>query len=230
MSELTIYMDYISQPCRAVAILLKINKIPFKEVIVDILKGESKTNPELKELNPNQKIPTLLDGDFSLYESNAILKYLCATQPIDERWYPKDPKKRALVDQYLDWHHLSVRISTEWFLSQYVTKQPPTHPKILDIKSRLMKSMEILDTSILKKSKYLAGDTITIADIQLLCELAEFWVVGKNLYEGYPNVEKWVEICIKELQPHFDTAHEVVYKAKEGKVLGLDPEPLKPTT
>ena len=51
----------------------------------------------------------MVEGDFVLYESHAIMKYLCSTRKVDDHWYPKDLKKRAIVDRYLDWHHSNLR-------------------------------------------------------------------------------------------------------------------------
>ena len=209
-------------------ILLDINDIPFETVLIQTLKQEQKTNMELRAANPNCLLPTLLDGSFSLYESNAILKYICSTHPVGDNWYPKDPKARAIVDQYLDWHHSSIRISTPWFMQQYVMGKPPTDPDIVDLKQKLVKSLTLIDTNTLINNKFIAGNEISIADIQLLCELVEFWAVNKNIYEGFPNIEKWVKECIVLLNPYFDKHHEALIKLKESGKLGSDPGPIKP--
>ena len=44
-----------------------------------------------------------------LYESHAILRYLCDSFPVPDHWYPKDPEKRAKVNEYLDSHHSNLR-------------------------------------------------------------------------------------------------------------------------
>ena len=224
---LKLFQDPISQPCRAVMILLDINKIPFEPILIDIFKGEQKTNPELRAANPNCTLPTLVEGDFVLYESPAIMKYICNSREVAENWYPKDPKKRAKVDQYLDWHQGNIRISTAWFLGQYVSKKSPEDPEIVKIKEKLVTSLTILDTITFKENHFIIGDVISIADLQLLCELCEFWIVGKNLYAGFPMVEAWVKRCVDVLGTHFEAHHKAVMEAKEKAVLGLDPEPLK---
>ena len=55
------------------------------------------------------EVPIIKDGDFSLYESHAIMKYICASRNLEDYWYPKNIKQRAIVDQYLDWHHTKIR-------------------------------------------------------------------------------------------------------------------------
>ena len=47
--------------------------------------------------------------NFTLFESHAILRYLCRTFPVASHWYPADIRKKALVDQYLDLHHAGFR-------------------------------------------------------------------------------------------------------------------------
>jgi len=52
--------------------------------------------------NPNALIPTIEDGDFILWESNTVLRYF-ATEYAPQRFWPADPKIRALVDRWMDW-------------------------------------------------------------------------------------------------------------------------------
>ena len=52
----------------------------------------------------------MANGDFILYESHAIMRYLHETRKCPDHCYPKDPIKRAKIDQYLDWHHTNLRV------------------------------------------------------------------------------------------------------------------------
>ena len=228
MSGLKVFLDLVSQPSRAVALLLEINSIPYTKVVVNLGKGEHFSHSELKAANPNIKVPALQEGGFTLYESGAILRYLCSSRHLPDHWYPRDLRKRALVDQYLDWHHLNVRIgSATWFFIQYITKKPATDPRVLESKQLLLKTFDILNDSTLRDNKFLIGKEISIADIQAVCELSQHWMVGLELYAGYPNIERWVAACKEELQPHFDKVHAVTYKIRSMGLFGTDTEPLK---
>ena len=60
-------------------------------------------------------MPAILETDsdgntWSMAESHAIMRYLATTRNVADHWYPADPRKRALVDQYLDWHHSWLRL------------------------------------------------------------------------------------------------------------------------
>ena len=70
-------------------------------VEVNLQKGENRT-PDYLKLNPNGKVPTLVDGDFVLWESRAIDAYLASAYPKGD-FYPADPKSRAIVDQWSYW-------------------------------------------------------------------------------------------------------------------------------
>jgi glutathione S-transferase len=58
--------------------------------------------PAYKALNPNSRIPTIEDGDYILWESNSIMRYLCMKYN-GETFYPADPAIRADIDRWLDW-------------------------------------------------------------------------------------------------------------------------------
>ena len=80
-----------SQPSRAVLALATINsdKIgPWKMNALNLAKGHQKT-PEMLAINPDAKVPFLSEGDFNLFESHAIMKYMCYSRDLAEHWYPR---------------------------------------------------------------------------------------------------------------------------------------------
>ena len=58
--------------------------------------------PDYRAMNPNGVIPTVIDGDTVLWESNAIVRYLAARYDDGGLW-PTDPAERALTDRWMDW-------------------------------------------------------------------------------------------------------------------------------
>ncbi len=92
---LKIYGDYASQPSRAVLCLLKMNKIPFEFIETRVGKMEHH-NPEFIKINPWKAVPALVEVDkktgeeWALFESHAILRYICTTRKLADHWYPAD--------------------------------------------------------------------------------------------------------------------------------------------
>ena len=98
----TLYHYPYSQHARRVVSLLEAAGLPYELRHVDMAKREHLSAAYLA-VNPNHQIPTLLDGDLKLHESNAILRYLCQKHALTD-WYPADLRQRARVDQWLDWN------------------------------------------------------------------------------------------------------------------------------
>jgi glutathione S-transferase len=74
-SKLILFGDYYSQPSRAIFVFCKINKIPHTIKTISVMKLEQYSD-EFKKINPNGKVPAILDGSFNLFESHTILRYL----------------------------------------------------------------------------------------------------------------------------------------------------------
>src|SRR4029434_5308818 len=102
---LTIYGFEVSQPTNKVRFVANALGLPYEYKSVNLPKGENKTEAFLK-LNPTGKVPVIQDDDFVLCESNAICKYL--SEKASSNFYPKDPRRRALVDQWTDFSSLHI--------------------------------------------------------------------------------------------------------------------------
>jgi glutathione S-transferase len=76
-------------------------KLDVELVWLNLFEGENQT-PEYLKLNPTGLTPTLVDGDFVLYESNAIISYLAEVSG-NEEFYPNDIKTRSKIKQWLCW-------------------------------------------------------------------------------------------------------------------------------
>uniref|UniRef100_A0A8B9YBF7 glutathione transferase n=1 Tax=Bos mutus grunniens TaxID=30521 RepID=A0A8B9YBF7_BOSMU len=172
---LELYLDLLSQPCRAVYIFAKKNSIPFELRTVDLLKGQNHSD-DFVQVNPLRKVPALKDGDFTLAESVAILLYLARKYEAPDHWYPQDLQARARVDEYLSWQHTALRMSctrTMWqkmmfpiFLGQRV---PPE--TLANTLAELDRCLQLLEDKFLKDQDFLAGPHISVADLVAITEL-----------------------------------------------------------
>jgi glutathione S-transferase len=76
--------------------------LPYERIDAGLQFGRN-NEPEYLAMNPNARVPTLVDGDFVLWESNSILRYLVMQYGSSSPLYPPEPKQRASIDRWLDW-------------------------------------------------------------------------------------------------------------------------------
>lgn len=100
MSSLKFYHAIGSPPSRGCLMLIRKIELDAEVKLVNLAAGEQ-NDPEFLKLNPQHQVPVLVDGDFVLTESRAILAYLINKFKPGSGLYPNDPKARALVDQRL---------------------------------------------------------------------------------------------------------------------------------
>ncbi|MEE1887249.1 glutathione S-transferase family protein [Pseudomonas carassii] len=124
--------------------------------------------PEFLALNPNAMVPVIVDGDFVLWESNTILRYL-VNQYGGESLYPGAPRARAAVDQWLDWQATDLNDAWRYpFMS--LVRQSPAHqdPALLAVSSAQWTArMRLLEARLQATGAYVAGDDFSIADVAI---------------------------------------------------------------
>lgn len=208
-----LYMHPASTASRPVRLFIAESGIDVEEQLVDILSGEHYQEP-YASLNPNRLVPMLEDGDFSLTESSAILKYLA--DKIDSPAYPKDPKARAKVNEMMDW--FNTNFYREYGYHMIYPQLFPHHKRepeaaqaaTLDWgKTQSQNWLQILNDYWIGPDKaYLCGDRITIADYLGVCFITLGEIVRCDLSE-YPNIERWVN-NMKKLKS-WPAVNEVLY-------------------
>jgi glutathione S-transferase len=204
---IVIYGNPASQPSRAIMWFCHENSIPFEFKMVDLGKGENKTK-EFVDLNPNKTVPVLNDNGFVLYESAAILSYLARRFKVKDHWYPQDPRARGLVDQYLHWHHTHLRKGAA-SLFFYAMIAPlfdgsrdfaeEKKAAILDLET----SLQIIDAR-LANTQFIAGDEISIADMQAATEFTQHVLANTYDFTSYANVTRWLGV-LKEMPAYAKT-------------------------
>lgn len=158
--------------------------------------------PEFVKLNPNHCVPTLVDTEFSIWESRAISVYLVEKYARTDALYPKDPKIRAVINQrfYFDMGTLFKSFYEYYFASFYGQEMTPENL------AKFEESVKLLET-FLEDNEYVAGTKrISLADIALFATVSTFEVVGVDL-TPYPNVEKWLAL-MEETVPGLESNNE----------------------
>ena len=123
--------------------------------------------PEYLALNPNGLVPTIIDDGFVLWESNAIVRYLCAKHG-KGKLYPTDAKSNADADRWMDWQQTTLA-PPMGILFRGLLKSPPDAIPIGDLDSAMQKAIpiwRILDKQ-LSTHAFVAADALTMADIAL---------------------------------------------------------------
>jgi glutathione S-transferase len=123
--------------------------------------------PELAA-NPNKLVPVIVDGDFVLWESNSIIRYL-ANKWQAEALYPREPRARANVDRWIDWQATEFNGSWRYAVMAIVRKAPG-----FDDPAQIEASLEawnrmmgIVDAQLAASGGYIAGRHFTLADIPI---------------------------------------------------------------
>ncbi len=123
--------------------------------------------PDYLAMNPNAKVPTITDDGLVLWESNAILRYLGARHGVRSLW-PEDPKHRAHVDQWVDWHKTTAFPPFSNLFWSIVRTEPALRDpaEIAALTRSTGECFRILDAW-LATHTFVAGDALTLADIPL---------------------------------------------------------------
>jgi glutathione S-transferase len=187
-----LYSGRRSPNARKVRLLAKELDLTLEIVSPDFAKGELRS-PDFLALNPNGKVPVLDDNGFLLWESAAILHYLAGKRP-ERGLVPGDPKKRAVLDQWLFWWAAHVepaflRLVFERLVKPFL-KLGEADASIVETADRdLARYLPILDRQ-LEGSDHVLGE-LTIADFAIAPWFESASGIGVSL-EPYANVSRWL--------------------------------------
>ena len=126
------------------------------------------TDPGFTALNPNRTVPVLIDGDFVLWESNTIIRYL-AERAGAEALYARAPRDRARVNQWIDWQASDLNGAWRYAFTALVRRDPAFDDQRSIDRSLLQWSgcMAVLERQLATTGAYVAGTRFTLADIPI---------------------------------------------------------------
>ncbi|XP_008229577.1 PREDICTED: glutathione S-transferase F9-like [Prunus mume] len=161
-----VYGSIDASPQRVLACLVE-KEIDFEIIRIDLFKGEHK-DPEFLKLEPFGQVPVIQDGDYTLYESRAIMRYYAEKfKSQGTELLGKTVEERGLVEQWLEvealrFHPPVYKLVVHILLASALGF--PSDPKIIqESEAKLGKVLDIYEER-LSKSKYLAGDFFSLAD------------------------------------------------------------------
>lgn len=160
--------------------------------IVDLFKGEHKA-PAFTALNLNQRMPVLEDGDFVLWESNAILAYLASKKPESGLW-PSDARGQAEVIRWFSWDcaHWAPALSIlilEHFIKKVTGQGEPDAAEVARGEAEFHRYAPVLEAHLAGRP-WLLGRELTVADFSVAYALAMAEAARYPL-ATYPQIVGW---------------------------------------
>jgi glutathione S-transferase len=148
--------------------------------------------PEYLAMNPNGRVPTLVDGDFVLWESNSVMRYLVLTYGKGSPLYPQAPKARAGVDRWLDWT-LSTLQPVDRPVFWALVRTPIEKRDMVAIQKDADAEAAVwrIADAQLATRRFIEGDDFTIADIALGAYARRWFGVEGVTKPKLPNLERW---------------------------------------
>ncbi len=188
-----LYYHPLSSNSRRVLLTAHHLKLSLELVVIDLSKGEHRT-PEYLRLNPNGRIPILVDGEFHLWESHAIMQYLADTSP-KEDVYPKDVSARADVNRWLFWSAYHFAPAAALLIRERVSKKvvgglgAPDPVEIARGEALLPAAALVLDRHLAGK-QWIAQDRLTLADLAIAAPLMHMSAAQLPVTE-FENLQAW---------------------------------------
>ena len=165
--------------------------LPYERIDAGLQFGRN-NEPEYLAMNPTGRIPTLVDGDFVLWESNSILRYLVMQYGPESPLYPNEPKQRASIDRWLDWSLSTLQPAERpvfWTLVRTPEAQRDMAKLATDLAAVTL-LWKLVDNH-LHARFFLEDEKCTLADI-VIGAYAKRWFGLEGIERPpLPNLERW---------------------------------------
>lgn len=166
--------------------------LDYQLALCDLTKGDQKS-AAYAAVNPNQRIPALEDGDFRLWESNAIIQYLAAKKP-EAGLLPADERSRADVARWQFWESTTWDPACAILVFERAVKRffgggSPDPVEVEKGLQRFHRAANVLDAH-LRDRTHVCGNRLTLADFALASDLTMAEPAQLPL-EGYGEIRRW---------------------------------------
>jgi glutathione S-transferase len=194
MNQLHIWGRMSSINVRKVVLAAQWMGLDFKRTDAGLRYGINKT-PAYLRMNPNGQIPVLQDGGFTLWESNAIVRYLCAKHSMGNL-YPSDLQQRFDAERWMDWQQATMNNVGRAAFVEWI-RTPGPQPDVAVIAKSVAATepqLAILDAQLAQRT-FMAGDVMTMADFPIACEMHRWWGLPPQHpalpRSAYPHLSRW---------------------------------------
>ena len=148
--------------------------------------------PDYLAMNPNGRVPTLVEGDFVLWESNSVMRYLAMARRPESPVYPQAPKVRAGIDRWLDWTLSTVQpVDRPVFWA--MVRTPPAQRDMVAIQKDVDAEAAVWAVADrrLAALRYFEGDAFTLADIAIGAFARRWFGVEGVTKPRLAHLERW---------------------------------------
>ena len=176
---------------RKVVFTAQLLGLPFERVDAGAAFGITKT-PGYLARNPNALVPLLEDGDFTLWESNVIVRYLCATHDAGGL-YPQDLRQRFDAERWMDWQQTTLNgAGREAFIQLFRTPGAQRNAQAIAASVAATEPLLSLLDAHLAQRPFMAGDRLTMTDIPIACEMHRWWGLPLD-HPPHPHLRRWYD-------------------------------------
>ncbi|MGF6772395.1 glutathione S-transferase [Paraburkholderia sp. GAS199] len=159
----------------------------------------STTVPEFLALNPNGMVPVIRDGEFVLWESNSIIRYLAGRYGDEapnaaEALYPRDPVARARCDQWIDWQASELNRSWSYAFLALVRHSPAHQDRELIAQSAAnwTRHVAMIERQLEKTGAFVTGQAFSLADIPIALSINR-WLETPLRHAEFPAVAAYMQ-------------------------------------
>ncbi len=167
--------------------------VPFERTDAGLAHGVV-NDPDYVAKNPNRLVPLLEDGDFVLWESNAIVRYLCARYA--PACYPQDLQARFDAERWMDWQQTTLnRAGSPAFLQLVRTPPAQRQTHVIDASRAAMAPLIALLDAHLARRPWMSGSAFGMADIPVACDIHRWWNLPQPTPQA-PHLQRWLDAVL----------------------------------
>jgi glutathione S-transferase len=179
---------------RKVVFTAQLLDLPFERIDAGAAFGITQTRAFLAR-NPNALVPLLEDDGFALWESNVIVRYLCARHPAGGL-YPQDLRERFDAERWMDWQQTTLNpAGREAFIQLVRTPEPQRNAQAVAASAAATAPLLALLDAHLSRQGFMAGERLTMADIPVACELHRWWGLPLQ-HASHPHLRRWYDALL----------------------------------
>jgi len=177
---------------RKVVLAAQMLRMPFERLEAGAAYGVVDT-PEYRARNPNGLVPLLEDGDFVLWESNVIVRYLGARYGQDSGFYPGELRERFDAERWMDWQQTTLNpAGRDAFVQLVRTPAERRHAAAIESSIHATEPLWDLLDAHLQGRRFFGGDAPGMADVPLACERHR-WSGLPLRHRPRPHLDAWYQ-------------------------------------